>query len=103
VRLHVKGTVLGFKRGLRTQYCHTSLIKLDGVADQNEARWYNGKRVAYIYSAPNPKHGKKYRVIWGKVIRPHGSKGVVKAKFKHNLPPQAMGSSVRVMLYPSRA
>lgn len=98
IRLHVDGAILGYKRGLRNQYNSTSLIKIKGCDDKKDTDFYLGKKVAYVTKA---KDG-SFRVNWGKVCRPHGSNGVVRCRFRRDLPPQAIGGRVRVMLYPSR-
>ncbi|KAI9146259.1 60S ribosomal protein l35a [Paraphysoderma sedebokerense] len=103
VRLYCKARFLGFKRSKSNQDNNTSLVAIENVKTKEDTTFYLGKRVAYVYrakkAAPN---GSKIRVIWGKVTRPHGNSGVVRAQFKSNLPPAAMGRQVRVMLYPSR-
>ncbi|KAK1738538.1 60S ribosomal protein L35a [Skeletonema marinoi] len=103
VRLYVNGAILGYKRGLRNQYNHTSLIKIKGLDSKEDAQFYLGKKVAYItkVSTAGGKNGSKFRVNWGKVCRAHGSNGVVKCKFARDLPPQSIGGRVRIMLYPS--
>ncbi|KAK7320631.1 hypothetical protein VNO77_30280 [Canavalia gladiata] len=101
VRLYVRGSILGYKRSKSNQYPNTSLIQIEGVNTKEEVTWYNGKRMAYIYKAKVKKNGSHYRCIWGKVTRPHGNSGIVRAKFKSNLPPRSMGARVRVFMYPS--
>ncbi|XP_059655072.1 large ribosomal subunit protein eL33w-like [Cornus florida] len=100
VRLYVRGTVLGYKRLKSNQYPSTLLVQIEGVNTKEEVSWYLRKRMAYIYKA-KVKDGSHYRCIWGKVTRPHGNTGVVRAKFKSNLPPKSMGARVKVFMYPS--
>ena len=59
-------------------------------------------RVAYIYKAKREINNTKFRVIWGKVCRAHGNNGVVRCKFRKNLPPCSIAGPCRIMLYPSR-
>ncbi|TFY74849.1 hypothetical protein EWM64_g9162 [Hericium alpestre] len=96
-----KGRILGHKRGKRNTRPNTSLLQIEGVASKEDAQFYLGKRVAYVYRAKKEIHGSKVRVIWGRVTRSHGGSGAVKSKFRSNLPPSSFGATVRIMLYPS--
>ncbi|KAG5657245.1 hypothetical protein KAF25_001834 [Fusarium avenaceum] len=108
-RLYVKGRHLSYQRSRHTTRPGTSLIKIEGVDDTNAAKYvyttqegfYLGKKVAFVYRGQKEIRGTKIRVIWGKVTRPHGNSGVVRAKFTSPLPSKSFGASVRVMLYPS--
>jgi large subunit ribosomal protein L35Ae len=98
-RLHVDGAILGYKRGLRNQYNHISLIKIRGCDSKEDAEFYLGKKVAFVTKSSSASG---YQVNWGKVCRHHGSNGIVRCRFHRDLPPQSIGGRVRVMLYPSR-
>lgn len=105
-RLYVPGTFLMHRRSKRHQHHQTALVSIEGVQTKESARWYLGKRVAYVYRAQTKKRlrcGKMstLRVVWGRIMRPHGSIGVVRVHFSIDLPPAAYGKPVKVMLYPS--
>merc|ERR1719243_436626 len=101
VRLYAKGVILGYKRSKSNVYPNTTLLKIDGVRTREDTRFYLGKRVAYVYKATKEVKNSKYRVLWGKVRRPHGNSGMVRAKFRKNMPPRAFGAPCRIMMYPS--
>jgi large subunit ribosomal protein L35Ae len=105
VRLWVKGKFLGFKRSKVQQNTNQCLVQVAGLADRKDTDFYFGKRLVYIYKAATKTHNSKhkYRTIWGRVCRAHGNNGTVIARFNTNLPPRAIGSTLRIMLYPQRA
>ena len=102
IRLWVKGRFMGYKRSMRHQEEKEALLQVEGLNSRKETFYYLGKRVAYIYKARTIKKNTRFRVIWGRIARAHGNSGAVRARFARNLPPQAMGGRVLIMLYPQK-
>merc|ERR1711907_110774 len=101
-RLYVKGVVAGYRRALTNQKSHTSLIKIQGVEDSEDLKFYLGKKIMYMYRAKTVKDDTRFRVVWGRVCCAHGTSGVARCKFIKNFFPSSLGVFVRVMLFPSR-
>ena len=95
--MHTTGRVLGYQRGLRAQHTNFTLLQLEGVTTKKAADFYVGKRVAYTYKVKAKEGQPNLRVVWGKIARIHGAKGVVRARFRRNLPPSSFGKLVRVV------
>lgn len=102
VRLWTKAKFLGFRRSKVRQNEKQSILKLEGVEDHKNAQYYFGKRVCYIYKAHNTVNNTKFRTIWGRIAKAHGRNGQCIARFTRNLPANAMGGNLRVMLFPQR-
>lgn len=104
-RLYARAVCTGYRRSRHTQRENQSLVKIEGVRSSDDAKWYLGKRLVYSYRAKTLKNGKKVngtKNIIGKVIATHGATGTVRGKFNSNLPSQAIGRLIKVMLYPHR-
>ncbi|AEM39741.1 Ribosomal protein L35Ae [Pyrolobus fumarii 1A] len=76
------GVILGYRMGGNEQYENQVRIKIFGINDRRLASRLIGWKVIY-----RDQYGNEYR---GKVIGVHGNRGVVLARFKPNLPGQAI-------------
>ena len=84
----LRGVVVSFRRGPRTQRPKESLIQFHGVKSVSEAGQLIGRKVAWPLGERN---------CIGKVVAMHGKKGLVRARFRKGLPGNAQGSLVEII------
>ncbi len=80
------GVILGYRRGGNEQYENQVRIKVFGINSRSLASRLIGWKVVY-----RDQHGNEYH---GKVVGVLGNRGVVLARFKPNLPGQAITGRV---------
>ena len=81
-----RGVVASYRRGLHKQNTNQVLILFDDIGSKDAAASLIGKKVKWTSESG--------REFLGKVLGPHGNGGVVRAKFRTNLPGQAIGTEV---------
>lgn len=84
----MQGIILSYRRGRHTQNVNQVLIEFEGINSREKAKELIGKKL--VWNSPS---GKK---IEGEIIALHGNKGRVRAKFKRNLPGQALTTKVEI-------
>ncbi|MFW9843176.1 MAG: 50S ribosomal protein L35ae [Candidatus Thorarchaeota archaeon] len=84
-----KGVVTSYRRGKHLQHTNQVILLFKDTKTRSEAAALVGRRVKW--TSPGEKE------ILGKVLGPHGNSGAVRAKFRTNLPGQAIGTPVVLM------
>lgn len=83
-----KGVVTSYRRGKHLQHVNQVLLAFDDIKSRAEAATLVARKVKWVSES-----GKEFL---GKVLGVHGNSGVVRAKFRTNLPGQAIGTPVYI-------
>lgn len=84
----MEAVVCNFRQGKHTQKNRHMVLEIKGVSSKEKAAKLAGKKVVWTSPA-----GKK---LYGEIRAAHGSRGAVRAIFKHGLPGQALGTKVNI-------
>jgi ribosomal protein L35AE/L33A len=84
----VYGTIVNYRIGIRTQMPKWCLIQIMGENAVSKAGQLVGRKMILRF-------GKKSFI--GRITGLHGKKGVVKVKFHHGIPGQALGTRVELL------
>jgi len=81
-----RGVVTSYRRGKHLQHPNQVILLFDEIKTKSDAAALVGRRVKW--NSPEEKE------FLGKVLGTHGNSGAVRAKFRTNLPGQAIGTPV---------
>jgi large subunit ribosomal protein L35Ae len=82
----LKGVVVSYRRGRHLQHTNQVILQFEEIGDRAKAATLVGMKVKWTSES-----GKE---VQGKIIGVHGNSGAVRAKFRTNLPGQAIGTPV---------
>ena len=84
----MEGYILSYRLGGNRQYEKFVIVEVPGIEDYERACSLIGRKVVWISSS-----GKKFV---GKIVRAHGRRGRLLARFEKPLPGQALGTKVAI-------
>lgn len=84
----MKGTIVSFRRSIKSQTMNQMVIIIDGITSKEEASKLIDKEVTW--KSPGGKELK------GKISAAHGGKGAVRAIFSTGMPGQSLGTEVSI-------
>jgi len=82
------GTIVNYRVGPKTQRPRECLVKFPNVDSAEEASRLIGRKVAWP--------AEERRII-GKIVATHGTRGLVRVRFRKGVPGQALGTYVRIV------
>jgi ribosomal protein L35AE/L33A len=84
----VYGRITNYRIGIRTQASRECLVEFQGINSASLVGKLVGQKVAW-------KSGNS--MLAGKVMGAHGRNGMVRVRFKHGVPGQAIGTKVELV------
>ena len=84
----MEAILLNYRRGRHTQTTNQFLIEVEGCDTKAMASRFIGKKVTWKSPAG--------KAIYGKVTQPHGTRGVLRARFSKGLPGDALGKKIEI-------
>ncbi len=81
-----RGVVSSYRRGKHLIHPNQVILVFDGIESKAQAATLIGRKVKWV-----SENGREFL---GKVLGVHGNSGAVRAKFRTNLPGQAIGTPV---------
>jgi len=85
----MKARIVNYRRGRHTMHSNQFLLEIEGVDSRALASQFIGRRI--VWRTPGKKE------IFGKITRPHGNNGVLRARFSKGLPGTALGTEVEIL------